>query len=147
MEAKLATMAKTKPADEDYVPGSSTYPLGAPGSGTSSPIPDISENQGEQAMEDVLGMEEGEKAADDLQRELEAELKGDVAVTNGSLDEQPSSPNVEQSTLPSNVLGLPSKPNRDASVTKPSPDVEDKAKAKQDAFNRGLAGLPKKPVF
>lgn len=37
MEAKLAAMSQTKPQDEDYVPGSSAFPLGALSSAKASP--------------------------------------------------------------------------------------------------------------
>lgn len=156
MEAKLATMAKKKPSDEDYVPGSLAYPLlSTPGgSGTASPAPEGYDSSGGELEEDIrpdlrqeeeLGMDGAEQAANDLELEMEAELSKDALPA----EEKEASSNQEFSQPPMTPaapgLSLPPKP-----VTSLPPASEPRARpgsAREEAFKKGLAGLPKKPVF
>ena len=158
MEAKLATMAKTKPADENYVPGLRHNPQNANDSGPASPAPEMDLED-----EEMLGEEEAVKAADELQRELDAEFgdpAGDTvegqhirATAPGMTDEQRSTldlPAARISPVPPPLdairpAGLPPRPNllqaAPPSLT-PSP-----ANARSEEIKRGLAGLPKRPTF
>ena len=164
MEAKLATMAKRKPVDEDYVPGQGTYS----GSGTASPLPEGVEGDIEMDGEAPIGQEEGGKAAQDLEKELEADFRGgDDQMDDG--DEgmtETSAPTGASGTAPANgeqgkkIAPSPSLPTIAVSNTSlpPRPPIPAKAvalelatdpeaKAREEAIKRGLAGLPKKPVF
>ncbi|ORX40583.1 hypothetical protein BD324DRAFT_611401 [Kockovaella imperatae] len=159
MEAKLATMAKTKPADEDYVPGFNQYPLGHAIAGSASP------HSGTEIMEeDAIGEVAGMLAADDLQRELEAELNTQPPCS-GSTDDPRSSqsprspahdqrstqspaPPATQPAMPKLVpgAGLPSRPPTISNATASASNVN-RSQARSEEIKRGLAGLPKKPVF
>ena len=156
MEAKLATMAKTKPADEDYVPGSSRYPLGAT-AGSASPL-----SGAEMHDEEMLGEEAGALAADDLQKELDAEMNaaansgGEAMAADGAeaVREPIKSPNIQpvdltNPTLPSlappSIAGLPARPA--AAPTFVPAATTNPTQSRSAEIKRGLAGLPKKPVF
>lgn len=160
MEAKLAAMAKRKPADEDYVPGRGIYS----GSNTASPLPEGIQDDIEMDEEEALGPEEGERAADDLEQELEAEfnnnrLEGDgqsnhdTSLAANELEAndltEESKPDASQTFELSMSAPIPSLPARPViPATKISIPIEDaKSKAKEEALKRGLAGLPKKPAF
>lgn len=161
MEAKLASMAKRKPADEDYVPGQGTYS----GSGTSSPMPEGDDDEDvEMHGEGTLGQDVGEKAAVDLETEIQEELLRDAKqeVNGESIHPEKEafavSPDIEgrdavvKAPIPPTRLAvmtsdnkLPARPPVPATTaTTPSMDVQ--AKAREEAIKRGLAGLPKKPV-
>ncbi len=212
METKLASMAKRKPADEDYVPGQRAHSE----SDTASPMPEGGDNDVEMYEEEELGQEEGERAADDLENEIQADLRdrsmeervveeiGAASPANGAGGSVPTDTAIRTSASPSRSLmptsetrlcpgprpsvvtavrrpedpraraiaagasgsnetaiadpASPSRlsiltperklPPRPAITTTASPPHEDpKAKAREDAIKRGLAGLPKKPVF
>ncbi|OXC70809.1 hypothetical protein AYX13_00792 [Cryptococcus neoformans] len=123
MEAKLASMQQRKPADENWVPGSG---VGSPteASSSTSPIPSL-------PSEELLGDIEGEKAAAELEREMQSELAGqrsDAAQKDEEMAEPSSkSPVLSDSSLPS--------------VTRYKPLAE------AEPAKRGFASLPKKPVF
>ena len=146
MEAKLASMAKRKPADEDYVPGQV--------SGSASPMPDDLTGDIEMDVEEEMGLEEGQRAADDLEREMDSELRGDA--TEGdlgdSLPPRPPSPEGDELPVPRarapTILPESTLPSQHALPPTPTAvhGVDDKAKAREQAFKKGLAGLPKKPV-
>ena len=162
MEAKLASMAKRKPADEDYVPGQGTYS----GSGTTSPMPDGIEEGVTIGPEDELGEMEGEMAAGDLEMEIQAELLRPELVgsedlrleetgrssplRNPLLKEQEAEPETVHSAIAKTTM-LPPRPTTTVDITVASPSRDPMAKAREDALafslKRGLAGLPKKPVF
>ncbi|GFZ48705.1 hypothetical protein JCM24511_06454 [Saitozyma sp. JCM 24511] len=82
MEAKLASMAQRKPADEDYVPGQGLYH----GSGSASPAVGVDDSEfgtpgpldpdADPLSEEWLGDEKAEAAAADLEREMMDELGG-----------------------------------------------------------------------
>jgi hypothetical protein len=137
MEAKLNSMAQRKPADEDYVPGQGAYRT-EDDSGSPSPAP-------EGALEDELGLDEGGRAADDLQREMMEELGFTIDTKPEMVDEKP---NVEESkveepaTTPLDNPSLPPRPLPPATAS-----VENRSMTKDEVFKKGLAGLPKKPVF
>jgi hypothetical protein len=133
MEAKLAAMAKRKPADEDYVPGQGRYDA----SGSASP-----------AIEDELGREEAENAADDLEKEMLEEL-GDIRDEERAeavaVHESSAAGTPEPVSSPTLAAPLPPRPVGPPTAVIPSNN--DRTKAREEAFQRGLAGLPKKPVF
>ncbi|WVR00161.1 hypothetical protein IAU59_007303 [Kwoniella sp. CBS 9459] len=164
MEAKLANMARTKPSDETYIPGQSgsNSRLGTPGTNgevssmEGSPMPD----------DEMLGDEEGEKAARDLEIEMEAELALAPEVSASGSRDSPAGQDVQtdqqetnlqaDSTGPNGVGAvtgvddsLPSRPTAGETVSK----VKGKGKGKEEKNEvkeepkRGLAGLPKKPLF
>ena len=156
MEAKLASMAKRKPADEDYVPGQGTYS----GSGTTSPMPDVVEDGVEIGPEDEQGQMEGEMAAGDLEMEIQAELFGfePVGADEVRSGMPGSSPLLREQEAESATVHLatdtktllPPRPATNAKLTVASRrDPESKAREYASAFSlkRGLAGLPKKPAF
>ncbi|WWC91728.1 uncharacterized protein L201_006675 [Kwoniella dendrophila CBS 6074] len=160
MEAKLAHMKRIKPIDEDYVPG-----LGSgPSSRNSTPALEVNSIEGSPMPEDgtisgydevQMGDEEAEKAAEDLEKEI-AELVdsdvnppiptilSDVADTPSRSTAPPTQTNAASQTLPpkpqsteQSKLPIPSKP-----LT-----TEEQSKQRNESFKKGLAGLPKKPVF
>ena len=177
MEAKLANMAKTKPADEDYVPGLSAYPLES-GSGSASPAPDLPTEDLADLDEEMLGDEEGRKAAEQIQMELEVELAEDGQEqrslsegrgTSGSPRTAPlplhsdrphasSTTELEVTSLDPPPPIAPIEPSAPPHSSLPSlsgmtnqlpqiPSLEDRARARQEEIKRGLAGLPKRPNF
>lgn len=123
MEAKLASMQQRKPPDENWIPGSG---VGSPAeaSNSASPIPNL-------PAEELLGDIEGEKAAAELEREMQSELVGqrsDAAQKDEVTAEQSSkSPVLSDSSLPSVA--------RHKSLVQAQP------------VKKGFASLPKKPVF
>lgn len=123
MEAKLASMQQRKPADENWVPGSGVE-SSAEASRSSSPIPNV-------PSEELLGDIEGEKAAAELEIEMQSELAGqrsDAAQKDGKMAEPSSrSPALSDSSLPF------------VTWHKPLEQAE--------PVRRGFASLPKKPVF
>lgn len=151
MEAKLASMQSRKPADEDYVPGQSFRPP----SSSASPAPaspGLAED--EMDLEEELGLVAGKKAAEDLEKEMAAELAGKLRKG----DTEPSrdlslGESVERSPVPTNadtVGGISSLPPRPAS--KPpsravSPGQSRIPDSKTPTLQKGLANLPKKPSF
>ncbi|ORY33463.1 hypothetical protein BCR39DRAFT_520229 [Naematelia encephala] len=162
MEAKLAAMAKRKPADEDYIPGQSVLvsrsvsPMMA---GSVSPMPAGSQSPlppggGDVEIENVLGEEEGERAAEDLAKEMEDEMRRAVKVEDEDsiplLTPKPTSTMSPEggSSPPSS---LPAKPVFDPAKVESTDGrpvvVESRVKAVQAEIKRGLAGLPKRPDF
>ncbi|WRT70199.1 uncharacterized protein IL334_007193 [Kwoniella shivajii] len=162
MEAKLAHMKKIKPLDEDYIPGqgSSSSRNGTPGLGEDSlegsPYPE------ESMLDDIeLGDEEAQKAVEDLQREID-ELVGDDQKSVQQNDREMTSTSMTAESnasdlikqdltsidiLQSKSIGLPPKPMDTSSVIPPkASSTEERSKKRQEAFNKGLAGLPKKPI-
>ncbi|WVF72969.1 hypothetical protein IAT40_007787 [Kwoniella sp. CBS 6097] len=160
MEAKLANMARTKPSDETYIPGqsgsgsTSTSRLGTPGTNggetsiEGSPMPDHAPD------DEVLGDQEGEKAARDLEMEMEAEL----ARVTGGAEDTPENAGRTQSLsdgLRADEEAAPAEPNFTRSSTGESSTKEmgkekKKEKEKEKGMQRpktGLAGLPKRPAF
>lgn len=123
MEAKLASMQQRKPADENWVPGSGVESP-AEASRSASPIPNV-------PSEELLGDIEGEKAAAELEIEMQSELEGqksDAAQKDGKMAESSSrSPALSDSSPPS--------------VTRHKPLEH------AELVRRGFASLPKKPVF
>jgi hypothetical protein len=140
MEAKLNSMAQRKPADEDYVPGQGAYSTPPIYSGSASPSP-----MPEGDLEDEIGDEEGMKAADELQKEMEAEIKKEMEDPSeaNELSQPPpeTSKPLSSATLPTNPT-LPPRP-----VAGSTAPAEKQPSKKEEIFKRGLAGLPKKPVF
>lgn len=179
MEAKLASMAKRKPIDEDYVPGQNRFapntsitPSGSRGV-LPNPTPD-SDLMDVDLDENFLGTEEGRKAAEDLEVEMEAALRGDgeVKVERGASPEvakqsatalgdagdddrlasKPPVTTISSTDQTHSVnTSLPPKPSllpSTATIASPVTATPDEAKVKrEEAFKRGLAGLPKKPVL
>ncbi|KAK8853242.1 hypothetical protein IAR55_003944 [Kwoniella newhampshirensis] len=149
MEAKLAAMARTKPADEDWVPGS------GPASGISSPAPDESMEVSPMPNvdEDMLGDEEGEQAALDLEKEMELEMAqagrfsesaSPAADGKAGSEGAPIFDSKRNTALPAPLAAsLPPPPI--SSIT--SISSGGKNPQRDEAFKRGLASLPKKPVF
>ena len=169
MEAKLAAMAKRKPADEDYIPGQGSYRR----SDTASPLPEGVEDDVEMNGEDAIGLEEGQKGADTLESEMEAELWGGCPRmeygnlgqtsrgTDGTKDSSggtglepgvPPSSRFSKATAgtlrppPTPTTSLPPRPVI-PTTAELMPSEDPKAKAREEALKRGLAGLPKKPIF
>ncbi|WWD19658.1 hypothetical protein CI109_104120 [Kwoniella shandongensis] len=150
MEAKLASMKRTKPADENWIPGSS-----GPASGVGSPAPDGSIEGGSPMPDlddDMLGDEEGKRAALDLEKAMQVEMaqatsEHETPVLDDKEEEMPTSEAKEdeklQPTTTSNGLPLPPLP---ASSTMPATSGA-KTSGRDEAFKRGLASLPKKPAF
>ena len=157
MEAKLAAMAKRKPADEDYIPGQGAY------SGSRSESPMFGGAEDEKG--NYLGDVEAEKAVEDLQREVEAGLLGcdqpaEEALRNkearrlswskasqqvaGETDSTPASHPPDDAARP--VTVLPPRPALRVTAAATSVKTQ-QAKARDEAHRRGLAALPKKPVF
>ncbi|KAK6909387.1 single-stranded nucleic acid binding protein [Kwoniella mangroviensis CBS 8886] len=147
MEAKLAHMKRTKPADEDYVPG-----LGGstPSSRNGTPGVEESPMPEEQGEEVEMGEEEAERAAEELEREMKDLVNQERSSTLLPIDRSRSSTSVpvgdEAKKIP-----LPPRPVDDAeleiAIPPTSSTTEGRSKRREEAFKRGLAGLPKKPVF
>jgi hypothetical protein len=166
MEAKLAAMAKMKPVDEDYVPGQSPYqPLLTPTgsiSGSASPAPkdeplyydpeldeDTQHRTGSAEREGSLGQAEAEKAADELEMEFAAQLEQESKPNSQHTATPPPSTTVEDSkkpitSEPNHHPHLPPKPAFQPELPKAD---NNKSLARTEAFQKGLAGLPKKPAF
>lgn len=123
MEAKLASMQQRKPADENWVPGSG---VGSPteASSSTSPIPSL-------PSEELLGDIEGEKAAAELEREMQSELAGQRSDA-AQKDEEMAKPSSKSPVLSDSSL---------PAVTRHKPLAE------AEPVKRGFASLPKKPVF
>ncbi|AAW45689.2 hypothetical protein CNBH2010 [Cryptococcus deneoformans B-3501A] len=123
MEAKLASMQQRKPPDENWIPGSG---VGSPAeaSNSASPIPNL-------PAEELLGDIEGEKAAAELEREMQSELVGQRsdAAQKDEVTAEPSSksPVLSDSSLPS--------------------VAQHKSLVQAQPVKKGFASLPKKPVF
>jgi hypothetical protein len=129
MEAKLASLQSRKPADEDYVPGQGIdSKFNAPprtlsaapsreGSASASPGPEVD-------LDEEMGLDAATKAADELEREFGLEIAGRGGVSGDATPTRASPAPVEEDL-----------------------EVDKKEKTKQDAFKKGLAGLPKKPSF
>ncbi|WVR07655.1 hypothetical protein IAU60_004697 [Kwoniella sp. DSM 27419] len=135
MEAKLANMARTKPIDEDYVPGQSRLGTPAGGSTTSlegSPMPDLDE---------TLGDEEGQRAALDLEKEMLAAMAGGASGSPLAGGESgpaagPASAAITEASSSANDVAPPA-----------AAKVPSTIRGKDESWARGLAGLPKKPSF
>lgn len=147
MEAKLAAMARSKPTDEDYVPGSSAYPLSGSASASASPAP----AQGDEGMyysdeEEGMTKEEAEQAANALEQEFTAAVKEEPGASRTPLSTL-ASPNPSRSNdlappLPTLDHGaLPVRPST------PLTEAERRKDARDKEFKKGLAGLPAKPAF
>lgn len=146
MEAKLAALQSRKPADEDYVPGQgidSKYnhaqrDIPTPsGSGSPSPAPQVEQGM-DVDLDEELGLDAAVKAANDLEREFGLEIAG----RQGSADPGLSSRAASASAEPESKL-----PQKKKEEDTKGSGMDEKEKARQEAFKRGLAGLPKKPSF
>lgn len=145
-------MEKRKPKDEDYVPGRGQYrdsPYGSPLPDDASPDLDVAE---EIKTEEPLGEDAARLAADDLERELAAELGLDGAEGAAQRPEEPKSdgPRGDRALTPLSYVAASLLPPRP--VDPGAPAVVPRAQpipvpAVSDAFKRGLAGLPKRPDF
>lgn len=135
MEAKLASLQSRKPADESYVPGQgidSKY--NAPrradstsrdASASASPAPEVD-------LDEEMGLDAAEKAADELEREFGLEIAG--RQRSEELSDRAASASAE----PERGKGQADKKEQ---------GLTELEKARQEAFKKGLAGLPKKPSF
>ncbi|WWC94910.1 hypothetical protein V866_001762 [Kwoniella sp. B9012] len=147
MEAKLAHMKRTKPADEDYVPG---FGGSTPTSRNGTPGLEASSMPEEQGEEEEMGVEEAERAAEELEREM-----GDLVNQEGSSFPLPINPSRSSTPVPvedeAKKIPLPPKPVHDGQsetvIPPTSSTTEGRSKQREEAFEKGLAGLPKKPVF
>lgn len=131
MEAKLANMQSRKPSDEDYVPGQS-FRVDSPSSAAQS------QSGEEMDLEEELGLDEGRKAAEELEREMEREMGASPAPTHAE------APGILPTTLPisaniSSSAQTSPHPTSSTKANKPSPPAT--------ALPKGLANLPKKPSF
>lgn len=156
MEAKLASMKKRKPEDEDYVPGQT---ISGVASGSNSPAPAAQQGDDKSAdLEDeaLIGEEEAGRAAEELEQELMAELEAGNGLSGSAGaspmpledDKPPKRQRVDppdQTTLPLHS-SLPPRPP--ASIpTDTDPPKSSSMAPPPSSFQRGLAGLPKKPTF
>jgi len=128
MEAKLASLQSRKPADEDYVPGQGIdSKFNAPPrnlSAAPSREGSASASPGPEVdLDEEMGLDAATKAADELEREFGLEIAGRGEMSGDATPARVSLPLGEEA------------------------EVDEKEKTKQDAFNKGLAGLPKKPSF
>lgn len=165
MEAKLAMMQRKKPADEDWIPGQKfgasgrstregTYSPGA-GQGASTA------GENEMDIEEELGIVEGAKAADELEREMAEILGGRAPPPESSTEPEPGrSDDANTSPIPLAVdlaISLPSRPDPLSSERSPKTTSLDKSKSRDKAekvaeanaekIQRGFATLPRKPAF
>jgi hypothetical protein len=135
MEAKLASLQSRKPADEDYIPGQGidskfvppSRDTSIPRSGTATPA-DVDMDVD---LEEEMGLDAATKAADELEREFGLEIAGRQV----SEDRERSA-----SVDPARERTV----SREASVPK---EKEIEETRKQQVYQKGLAGLPKKPSF
>jgi hypothetical protein len=132
MEAKLASLQSRKPADEDYVPGQGIDSKFVPPprdttsrSGTATPA------EMDRDLDEEMGLDAATKAADELEREFGLEIAGRQV----SVDRERSA---------SVDAGRERTASREASVPQ---EKEIEETRKQQVFQKGLAGLPKKPSF
>ncbi|WWC64551.1 uncharacterized protein I303_107161 [Kwoniella dejecticola CBS 10117] len=148
MEAKLAHMKRVKPADEDYVPGQSSSRNGTPNMDSleGSPMPEETE----------MGDEEAALAAQALEAELSELVSKEGSATPAPTDIQIDSAPQEKSLEGTKTviedrasLALPPKPPTASGETIPPRPLtgEERSKQRGEALKKGLAGLPKKPVF
>jgi phosphatidylinositol 4-kinase len=176
MEAKLAMMQRKKPADETWVPGqkfgalppgtsgaSTREGTGPPGrAGSRAPSEDVDSGMD---IEEELGLLEGAKAADDLEREMARILAGSEGVgdasanadvgANAAESRDTSAERRPRSPLPSaRPDSLPRRPAaKDAPVDAAPVDEKARKKAEEAArknaetIQRGFAMLPRKPAF
>ncbi|WVW86197.1 hypothetical protein I302_108239 [Kwoniella bestiolae CBS 10118] len=143
MEAKLAHMKRIKPADEDYIPGQGSSRDGTPGL-EGSPLPDQDEVE--------MGEEEAERAAEELEREMEDLVGREGSATpltiEGSRASTPVPPQGETQTMSSSLPPKPSVEDAEVPIETSKPlTSEERSKQREEAFKKGLAGLPKKPAF
>lgn len=135
MEAKLASLQSRKPVDESYVPGQgidSKYnaprraePESRDVSGSASPAPELD-------LDEEMGLDAAEKAADELEREFGLEIAG--RQDSESMSDRAPSAQFEPEGIKQED-------------EKPVPQVPEAEKTREEAFRKGLAGLPKKPSF
>lgn len=141
MEAKLASLQSRKPADEDYVPGQGIDSKFNPPprererkmeglrSGTATPSGDMDLD-----LDDEMGLDAATKAADELEREFGLEIAGrqvsEERERSGSVD-----------------TGRERTVSRERSVHPQQEKEKEPDAKKQEIFQKGLAGLPKKPSF
>ena len=135
MEAKLASLQSRKPADEDYIPGHGidskfvppTRDTSIPRSGTATPA-DVDLDLD---LDEEMGLDAATKAAEELEREFGLEIAGRQVS-----EDRESSASVD--------LARERTVSREASVPK---ENEIEGTRKQQVYQKGLAGLPKKPSF
>jgi hypothetical protein len=132
MEAKLASLQSRKPADEDYVPGQGIDSKFVPPprdatsrSGTATPA------EMDLDLDEEMGLDAATKAADELEREFGLEIAGRQVS-----EDRERSASVD--------IGRERTASREASVPQ---EKEIEETRKQQVFQKGLAGLPKKPSF
>jgi hypothetical protein len=139
MEAKLASLQSRKPADEDYVPGqgidSKFNPppreMGGSRSGTATPSGDMDLD-----LDEEMGLDAATKAADELEKEFGLEIAG-----RQISEDRERSESVD--------AGRERTISRERSIQPPKENEKEKEPEmkKQEVFQKGLAGLPKKPSF
>jgi hypothetical protein len=124
MEAKLASLQSRKPAEEDskFVPPPRDT---TSRSGTATPA------EMDRDLDEEMGLDAATKAADELEREFGLEIAGRQV----SVDRERSA---------SVDAGRERTASREASVPH---EKEIEEARKQQVFQKGLAGLPKKPSF
>jgi len=149
MEAKLASMQKRKPVDEDYIPGQ----IFSTASGSASPALQSADEEMD-LEEEMLGEAEARRAAEKLEKEMMDDL-GDISGQNSlsTLATNTVSPATAAPATPVDptvVPGLPPKPaplSEDHATSRTKEPAQILQNNQSQAFQKGLAGLPKKPAF
>jgi hypothetical protein len=174
MEAKLVSMAQFKPQDADYIPGSSAFPLNPLGSarassGASVSVGSASPGRTYESPRRGVGSPDryyvpsprSRLGTDSLDLDAHSQVGTPLSVTNvenasdmpadgvevppaakssTTTEETPSS----SASMFMSKAGLPAKPP--AAPIPPTP-AEIRQVARDQTFKKGLAGLPKRPVF
>ena len=134
MEAKLASLASRKPADEDYVPGQ-RY---ATSLGSASPALLASGSASPARSDDAIGEEAAALAAADLEKEFMAEI--------APRPEYVPSPPIPAEEAEKSVRAELRDELGEGSVSDSPRQASGSTGAMSDAFKRGLATLPPKPT-
>lgn len=154
MEAKLASMQSRKPADEDYVPGQSFRV--SPAVGSPGPSSQRVHEDDEMDLEEELGLDAGRRAAEDLEREMVAELEGKGkgkgrgrASPDRSRGPSKLAPPTTTPAEPTSSSAAPADHGSGKSPHLPAHrgPTQNLSPSRPAAPPKGLANLPKKPSF
>ncbi|WVQ84612.1 hypothetical protein IAT38_006767 [Cryptococcus sp. DSM 104549] len=143
MEAKLASMARSRPADQE---------AWAPTASTSSPAPDSTSLGASPVPKELLGDNEAQKAAEDLEMEMQAELASLEGSRGGREQEvakgEDGGPLKKAVSPPQRGRSTPPAEKQEGGVDGAGKKIAgNNVLQAEGPVKRGLASLPKKPVF